>query len=123
MVGVILGHDFLLEFGGCLAARVVLVVEVRDAFLDCFADIDGLLREFELRLQDVDALLDDRLPAEDPSLLGCGVRGQDRLSGTVQELLAVAELIECASIAAGESLDGGLWVEKDSCHSDERLKS
>ena len=59
MVGVILGHDFLLEFGGSLDARVVLVVEVRDAFLDCFADIDGLLREFELRLEDVDALLDD----------------------------------------------------------------
>ena len=100
MFGVILGHDFLLEFGGCLAARVVLVVEVRDAFLDCFADIDGLLREFELRLQDVDALLDDRLPAEDPSLLGCRVRGQDRLSGTVQELLAVAELIDDVTVAA-----------------------
>ena len=79
MVGVILGHDLLLEFGGCLDARVVLVVEVRDAFLDRFADIDGLLGELELRLQDIDALLDDRLAAEESSLLGCRMRGQDGL--------------------------------------------
>ena len=59
MVGVILGHDFLLEFGGSLDARVVPVVEVGDTILDRFAGIDGLLRELELRLEDVDALLDD----------------------------------------------------------------
>lgn len=92
VIGVIIGHDPLLQFGGRLDVAVVLVVEVGDAILDRSADIDGLLREFELRLEDVGALLDDRLAPVEPSLLGCWVQREDGIVGACYELLSVAEM-------------------------------
>ena len=99
MFGVIIGHDPLLEFGWRLDVVIVLVVEVGDAILDRFADIDGLLREHELRLEDIDALLDDRLAPVEPPLLGCRMQREDGYDGARYELLSVAEMKESVTIA------------------------
>ena len=72
----VFGHDRLLEFGAGFDRRGEGLVEVVEPVFDLGPHRDGLLDVGDLRLEDREAVVDDRSSFELLALPACGVFGQ-----------------------------------------------
>ena len=91
-------------------------IEIGEPFFDFFAHGNGLLEVLVLRLEDVDAIVDDGALLEQLPLLSGRVLGQDRFGAPEDMGSAIDSAESEVSERAGKGLDGRVRVESYFCH-------
>ena len=94
----------------------MFLIEIGEPFFDFFAHGDGLLEVLVLRLEDVDAIVDDGALLEQLPLLAGRVLGQDRFGAPEDMGSAIDSAESEVSERAGKGLDGRIRVESYFCH-------
>lgn len=89
----------------------MFLIEIGEPFFDFFAHGDGLLEVLVLRLEDIEAAVDDGALLELFPLLSGRVLGQDGFR-TLEDMGSAIDSAECeVSERAGKGLDGRVRVE------------
>ena len=107
----VFGHDRLLEFGAGFDRRGEGLIEVVEPVFDLGPHRDGLLDVGDLRLEDREAVVDDRSSFELVALPACGVFGQRRGRAFADEGATVEGSEGERSDRAGEGLNRLIRVE------------
>ena len=94
----------------------MFLIEIGEPFFDFFAHGNGLLEVLVLRLEDVDAIVDDGALLEQFPLLAGRVLGQDGFRTLEDMGVPVRGSESEVSERAGKGLDGLIFIKCNACH-------